>query len=275
VEWSAINDQSLIIRNQIEYLVKTVTGITAQPVVSAIIPANTNTIAAGRLPAVGTGLPLTEASRMDLVLHLTDGVQNDTYQPLSSVYIDKDTTPDYTLMDDSPIYRGFLNTRCTILDTDTRATANGNQQFAVTWDSQAVRFNWQGADWNYNGNLFIYLDSIANAGTTNPLSSPRTQWPSARASSSAFLAALPSNVSRSSTTSGASGNELRSSTLRGHPVKAAMISNRFLAFRVPTTKIFMFGIPCCFRYLCLSKRGCRRRRKNPHEGCVSSSMKYR
>jgi len=172
VEWSAINDQSPIIRNQIEYLVKTVTGITAQPVVSAIIPANTNTIAAGRLPAVGTGLPLTEASRMDLVLHLTDGVQNDTYQPLSSVYIDKDTTPDYTLMDDSPIYRGFLNTRCTILDTDTRATANGNQQFAVTWDSQAVRFNWQGADWNYNGNLFIYLDSIANAGTTKAYRPP-------------------------------------------------------------------------------------------------------
>ena len=30
----------------------------------------------------------------------------------------------------------------------------------MTWDSQAIRLNWQGANWDYDGDLFIYLDTV-------------------------------------------------------------------------------------------------------------------
>ncbi|MCX6015574.1 MAG: hypothetical protein NT020_08345, partial [Chloroflexales bacterium] len=206
VEWSSISDQSPISRNQLEYSVKTVSGSTAQPILAGTVPANTATIATGRIPAAGTGLTLTEASRIDLVLHATDSVLNDVYKPISSVYIDKDTTPDYTLMDDSPLYRGFLNTRCTILDSDTRTSINGKQQFAVTWDSQAMRFNWQGADWNYAGDLFIYLDTIPNAGTTTayrPPSYTKTITDSLAAGES-FITLPINTAARSVTTNGLS-----------------------------------------------------------------------
>ncbi len=160
--WSQISDQSKITLNQLEYTT-TNTGGTTPYTITYALPANTTTISSGRMPNVGApAISTTEASKMDFRLHLRDEWGNDTSSPLPSIYVDSISTPDYTLMNgQNPPYRGFINSSCTILDTDTRPTNIGSQQFATTWDSQALRFNWQGADWNYDGDLFIYLDTKA------------------------------------------------------------------------------------------------------------------
>ena len=153
--WSQISDQSKITLNQLEYTMTSAVG-TFPMAIAYAIPANTTTIASGQI----SGLMSSEASKMDFNLHLRDVWGNDTTLPLPSIYVDGLNTPDYTFMNgQNPPYRGFINSSCTILGTDTRPANIGSQQFATTWDSQALRFNWQGADWNYDGDLFIYLDT--------------------------------------------------------------------------------------------------------------------
>jgi len=92
----------------------------------------------------------------------------DDYGP---VYVDSPLTPDYITLQtgrgELRPYHGWMDSGCSLMGVDRRlhdnmvdgATLRVNQKFYVTWDSQALRLAWTGADWDYDGDLFIYLDT--------------------------------------------------------------------------------------------------------------------
>ena len=156
VAWTKISDLSPITLNQLEYTVSTVNGSTPYTATTTV-PSNSLSIPAGSY----TTLTTAEASRIDTNVRLGDVLGNEGLTPLPRVYVDAPSTPDYTVMySDEPIYREFVNNGCAVLGEDSRSTSLGMQRFAFTWDNQAIRMNWQGADWDYEGELFIYLDTI-------------------------------------------------------------------------------------------------------------------
>ncbi len=104
----------------------------------------------------------------------TDGnTQVDDYGP---VVVDTPRTPDTTALPahGNP-YRGWMDSGCTALGVDRRVAENAQggaalddpQRLYATWDSEALRLAWTGANWDYNGDLFIYLK-------TDPYSAPIT-----------------------------------------------------------------------------------------------------
>ena len=154
VAWSSITDASEVRVNQLEYTVKT--GSSTTPYTA------TNAIGIPPLSGSRVTLPMLEASRIDGNLRLTDKMGNSELTPISTVFIDAPNTPDYTVIDATgPVYRGFLNNGCAVLGNDERVWAKGIQQFAMTWDTTSLRLNWQGADWDIDGDLFVYLDTVA------------------------------------------------------------------------------------------------------------------
>lgn len=149
--WTQIKDQSLITLSQLEYSVETVTQTLEL----------TTTLTPGML--FTPPLLTFEASKASTAVRARDALDNESVTKLSTVYVDSAVTPDYTLMpnDNSRIYRGWLNNACATLGSDARASASqGIQRFATTWDERALRMNWQGADWDTDGDLFIYLDTV-------------------------------------------------------------------------------------------------------------------
>ncbi len=97
-----------------------------------------------------------------------------TYGPF---YHDLPGTPDLvqfnTLFASGP-YRGWMGNGCTLLGTDTRipaqhqdgAALNEAQSLHLTWDAQNLHLVWTGANWDTDGDLFVYLDTIPD--TTGP-----------------------------------------------------------------------------------------------------------
>jgi hypothetical protein len=149
VNWSRISDISAITLRQLEYQVTTVIRSDAY---DSAIP---NT--ALRTPSLNTA----EAARIQSGVRTSDSLDNSAVTRLPDIYVDSALTPDYTLFEETgPVYRGWLTNGCTVLGYDERTIARyDGQQFATTWDSQAVRFHWQGANWDTDGDLFIYIDS--------------------------------------------------------------------------------------------------------------------
>ncbi len=147
--WSAISDMSAITLRQLEYHIQSVTETTR--LTSLLMPTSLRT------PALVTR----EGSRIDVAIRTRDTYDNEQLHEFPSVYVDSATTPDYTLFDATqPVYRGWMNRGCAVLDSDTREQGRyGTQQLAVTWDSAALRLMWAGADWDVDGDLAIYLDS--------------------------------------------------------------------------------------------------------------------
>ncbi len=106
---------------------------------------------------------------------------NQRLQTLGPVYVDAPGTPD--LITDLG-YHAWMNNGCTQIGADYEilraAPANAAladaQRFYVSWDSQAMRFTWTGADWTRDGDLFIYLDTAAGGATAayNPYGSGPT-----------------------------------------------------------------------------------------------------
>ena len=156
VTWTKVSDASPITLHNLEYAVTTVNGSTAYTNTTTV-PANSLSIAAGKFPTLTT----IEASRVSAKVRLRDALGNEGATQLPMFYADTPQTPDYTLMNSTePTYRGFVTNGCAALGEDRRPGLDNIQRFAMTWDSQAIRMNWQGADWDYDGNLFIYLDTI-------------------------------------------------------------------------------------------------------------------
>ncbi len=155
VGWSKITDVSPILLNKLEYTVKTLSSTTNYA--ATLDTKSALTLAAGQF----SGLTTAEASRMTFALRVRDSLGNESLTNLPSVYVDAPTTPDYTLMNSTePTYRGFVNNGCAALGEDRRPGLSNIQRFAMTWDSEAIRLNWQGANWDYDGDLFIYLDTV-------------------------------------------------------------------------------------------------------------------
>ena len=73
-------------------------------------------------------------------------------------------TPDYIQLEAGGApYSGWLDSGCSLLGIDHRGEqtlgGRGPQQLYATWDQQALRLAWTGANWNNDGDLFIYLDT--------------------------------------------------------------------------------------------------------------------
>ncbi len=115
--------------------------------------------------------PAGEAQRIapKVVSRFADGNrQVDTY---GSVYVDSPLTPDYITLEtargERRPYLGWMESGCSRMGVDRRAQRNApgsaaiddQQALYVTWDSEALRLVWTGANWDYAGDLFIYLDT--------------------------------------------------------------------------------------------------------------------
>jgi uncharacterized repeat protein (TIGR01451 family) len=96
------------------------------------------------------------------------------------VYYDPAPAPDYLSFAeaDGPRagqpYRGWLTSACSVLGNDERIAQTipagsalaQNQQLALTWDGAGMHLAWLGADWNNDGDLFIYFDSVSGGTNT-------------------------------------------------------------------------------------------------------------
>jgi hypothetical protein len=101
-----------------------------------------------------------EASAWFAHLVIVDGVGNRTEQRAGPIYIDAPTTPDYINPDDGltpTVYRGWMESGCSQIGTSQEASVE--QKMYLTWDAANLRIAWVGADWDVDGDLFIYLDT--------------------------------------------------------------------------------------------------------------------
>jgi hypothetical protein len=103
---------------------------------------------------------------------------NRTLQTVGPIYVDAPTTPD--LIGDLT-YHGWMESckSCGPLapqggaslisaDQEISQTVTGKvaQKFYTSWNNNALRMAWTGADWNTDGDLFIYLDTQGGGATS-------------------------------------------------------------------------------------------------------------
>lgn len=157
--WTPSNDGSGLGPYLVQWTAQTTdtvsTVLTAYPVSGALVAPYT----------VG------EAQRVTVQVGSQDTHGNQRWQGLGSVYVDGPRTPDFIQIGTGrAIDSGWLGSGCSLLGTDHRgeqtASARGPQQLYATWDQQALRLAWTGANWNTDGDLFIYLDSGAGGATS-------------------------------------------------------------------------------------------------------------
>ncbi|MCX6033133.1 MAG: proprotein convertase P-domain-containing protein, partial [Chloroflexi bacterium] len=95
-------------------------------------------------------------------------------QSFGPVYADGPLTPDYVWMDVGPIgNRPYMTSGCSLLGVDRRvaryarggAALSAEQELLGSWNGEALRLTWTGADWNSDGDLFIYLDTAPGGAT--------------------------------------------------------------------------------------------------------------
>ena len=77
-----------------------------------------------------------------------------------------------------------METGCSQIGADRELARNATgdsaladvQKMYLTWDANNLRMAWTGADWDVDGDLFIYLDTTSGGATTayNPYASPMT-----------------------------------------------------------------------------------------------------
>jgi subtilisin-like proprotein convertase family protein len=94
-----------------------------------------------------------------------------SWQGIGPIYVDSPLTPDYVWMGESGTpYLEWMTNGCTWVGTDRRAAQYsarlGEQRFYVTWGMDALRLAWTGANWNIDGDLFIYLDTQPGGAAT-------------------------------------------------------------------------------------------------------------
>ncbi|MFQ5421054.1 MAG: hypothetical protein ACE5EY_11915, partial [Anaerolineae bacterium] len=106
-----------------------------------------------------------EAQPVYAHLVIEDNAGNETAQTMGPVYVDAPLTPDYVGQADSLSYRGWMESGCSLVGVDRRlaerAPLTPEQRFYLTWDDANLRLAWTGADWDVDGDLFVYLDTEA------------------------------------------------------------------------------------------------------------------
>ncbi len=132
-------------------------------------------------------LTVNEAAEISVQVVIRDDFDNERWHILGPIYIDGSLTPDYihmpiTIQDDGEnfnttitekIYLGWQENECTLLGVDNRisrtsiknTSLSNEQQFYVTWDTVSIRMAWMGANWEQDGDLFIYLDTVDGGST--------------------------------------------------------------------------------------------------------------
>jgi hypothetical protein len=107
-----------------------------------------------------------EARKVYAHVIATDLMGNQTESTLGPMFVDYRQTNDYIALDDAEgIYRGWMNSGCALLGTDLRVSRSlpersplgVPQSLFASWDASALRLAWQGADWDRDGDLFVYL----------------------------------------------------------------------------------------------------------------------
>jgi subtilisin-like proprotein convertase family protein len=99
-----------------------------------------------------------------------DNTGNARHQTLGPVYVDGPRTPDIVDLG----YHGWMASNCSLMGIDRRvdrhamdgASLSEEQRFYTTWNSDTLRLAWKGANWNYEGDLFIYFDTESGGATT-------------------------------------------------------------------------------------------------------------
>jgi hypothetical protein len=102
---------------------------------------------------------------------------NRQWQVLGPIYTDVPTTPDYIDLD----YHGWMESGCSQIGADreleryaqTGQALGGIQRFYATWNADTLRLAWTGANWNSDGDLFIYFDTAPGGSSAvyNPYAS--------------------------------------------------------------------------------------------------------
>jgi len=114
-----------------------------------------------------------EAQRLSLHIIARDLYSNTSEHTFAPIYVDYSATPVYASITEATPYRGWLAERCNLLGVDNRlaertaelAGLSAAQTFYGGWDATGLRFTWAGANWDVDGDLFIYLDTVAAAGS--------------------------------------------------------------------------------------------------------------
>ncbi len=112
-----------------------------------------------------------EAQRIGAGLASRDLLGNTRMQAFGSIIVDGPLTPDYIAF--SPgAEENIINSTCTLLGADRRidrrqsSGRGAEQRLYGTWDHQALRLAWTGADWSGGGDLFLYLDTVPGGTST-------------------------------------------------------------------------------------------------------------
>jgi hypothetical protein len=98
---------------------------------------------------------------------------NLSWNRLGPIYTDTPLTPDLITLSQTGIYHGWMNSgesqigfNRILLDTlPTGLSLNHAQKYYLSWDAAALRLAWLGADWDSDGDLFIYLKTGSGSGT--------------------------------------------------------------------------------------------------------------
>jgi subtilisin-like proprotein convertase family protein len=144
-------------------------GYLAQWTAQATTTLSTTVTAYG--PAAGSD-PYTAGDGQKVLAQLTSqdiyGLQRT--QSIGPVYADSPLTPDFLdlfgLRDPQGVYRGWMDSGCSQVgvarrvsrNAPAKSTLSAEQKLYATWNSEALRLTWTGANWNTDGDLFIYLD---------------------------------------------------------------------------------------------------------------------
>ena len=158
---------------------------------ASLAPPVETTIVDTTLPGSATSYTFTgsEAQNLSFTVTAIDIYGNAAPSSFGPFTIDSGRTPTYSplvlpnpanLPPGTPavgayveLYRGFLDDGCSAIGTDQRLRFIGDdpdvpaQRLYTTWNSDALRVTWQGGNWDTDGDLFIYLDTKANAGATD------------------------------------------------------------------------------------------------------------
>lgn len=119
-----------------------------------------------------------EGQHLYATVEVSDSLGNSQLAPAGPIYLDDHLTPAYLAMSQADQngqpYRNWLEDSCNQLGLDNRyanvasslSALNTPQAFFATWDAAGLRLAWTGANVERDGDLFIYLDTVAGAGSS-------------------------------------------------------------------------------------------------------------
>ncbi len=113
---------------------------------------------------------VTESQRWYAHIGVQDSLGNITWQTCGPITVDGPATPDFIA---DLNYDGWMGSGATQIGADHEVSFNAPdsaalkavQHLFLSWDDTALRMAWTGADWNSDGDLFIYLDTAVDGAT--------------------------------------------------------------------------------------------------------------